>query len=226
MSVITRADAKAKGLDRYFTGKPCAKGHIESRNVRNGTCRECMRLATLAYRTKNPAAAAESKKKSRERNPGVAVEYSRRYYAENRETAAVKRKQYYDDNKEASSEYSRLYLQRNREAQLGRMREYRLANPHMKVAHEAKRRARKALAIPAWFGEFDAFVWMEAAALAHLRQLATGIGWHADHMIPLLAKTASGLHVGANCQVIPAILNNRKYNKMILTEPFEWIRHL
>ncbi len=148
---------------------------------------------------------------SRGEYPQVGLEYSRKYHAANRETAAIKRKQYYDANKDASSEYSRLYLQRNRVEQLERMRLYRQANPHMKVAHQAKRRAKKMQAMPAWFGEFDAFVWIEAAALARLRLIATGIRWHADHMIPLQAKNVSGLHVGENCQVIPAFMNNRKH---------------
>ena len=81
-------------------------------------------------------------------------------------------------------------------------------------------------ALPAWSDELDVFVWQEAAHLVRLRKSATGIDWAADHMIPLAAKTACGLHVGRNCQVIPAYLNNRKNNKLIFTEPFEWMAHV
>jgi hypothetical protein len=39
--IITRAKAKARGLKRYFTGKPCCRGHIAERHVNNWACIEC-----------------------------------------------------------------------------------------------------------------------------------------------------------------------------------------
>jgi hypothetical protein len=43
MEVITRKDAKARGLTRYFTGKACLKGHVAERRVLGGYCVECAR---------------------------------------------------------------------------------------------------------------------------------------------------------------------------------------
>lgn len=40
--IISRAEAKARGLTRYFTGKPCKHGHIAERRVEGG-CIECIR---------------------------------------------------------------------------------------------------------------------------------------------------------------------------------------
>jgi len=40
-TIITRKEAKAKGLKRYFTGKPCKRGHISERLVCNKGCIEC-----------------------------------------------------------------------------------------------------------------------------------------------------------------------------------------
>jgi len=42
--IISRADAKAAGLKRYFTGKPCPRGHIAERYVNSKGCRECGRI--------------------------------------------------------------------------------------------------------------------------------------------------------------------------------------
>ena len=43
--VITRAAARAAGLPRYFTGKPCKHGHVVERYVAEpGSCVECIRL--------------------------------------------------------------------------------------------------------------------------------------------------------------------------------------
>lgn len=105
-----------------------------------------------------------------------------------------------------------------------RLRPQRTRNTAMAADH--KRRARKVKAIPPWFGELDALVWLEASDLVQRREAATGFPWHADHMIPLAARKACGLHVAENCQVIPAALNTWKQNRMILTKPLEWLIHV
>src|SRR6478736_6623936 len=42
--IVTRADATDAGLKRYFTGKPCPKGHIAERYLSKGNCVACLRL--------------------------------------------------------------------------------------------------------------------------------------------------------------------------------------
>ena len=49
MQIITRADAKAQGLGKYFTGKLCKNGHIAERRTNGGGCVECQ-----AEAKKNP----------------------------------------------------------------------------------------------------------------------------------------------------------------------------
>lgn len=49
MNIISRKEAKAKGLKQYFTGKPCSNGHIRKRATYNGACIRCM----LDYRKQN-----------------------------------------------------------------------------------------------------------------------------------------------------------------------------
>jgi hypothetical protein len=41
MDIITRADARAQGLKRFFTGKPCMHGHVQPRYVVSGSCMHC-----------------------------------------------------------------------------------------------------------------------------------------------------------------------------------------
>jgi hypothetical protein len=43
--VIARAEAKALGLKRYFTGEPCKRGHVVERFVSGAKCSECSRLS-------------------------------------------------------------------------------------------------------------------------------------------------------------------------------------
>lgn len=45
MSVIVpRCEAMEHNLTRYFTGKPCVRGHVAERYVTSGICLECHRL--------------------------------------------------------------------------------------------------------------------------------------------------------------------------------------
>lgn len=48
MEIISRSEALARGLKRYFTGKPCKHGHIAERLVSQTNCCECDRLRLLA----------------------------------------------------------------------------------------------------------------------------------------------------------------------------------
>lgn len=75
----------------------------------------------------------------------------------------------------------------------------------------------------AWAAEETAFVEMEAADLAQLREQLTGFAWHVDHMVPLQARQACGLHCADNLQVIPAAMNISKHNRMLFTGRGEWL---
>lgn len=121
---------------------------------------------------------------------------------------------------------NRAAYRRNREAVLERQRLYAAATPEKSAAKTALRRARKRMAVPPWFSELDELTWREAADLVRLRGASTGIEWQADHMIPLAAREACGLHVASNCQVIPLTMNASKLNRLVLTKPGEWISHL
>ena len=45
MEIISRAEAKARGLTTFFTGEPCIHGHVDQRSVLKGIeCAECRRI--------------------------------------------------------------------------------------------------------------------------------------------------------------------------------------
>ena len=48
-SIITRKDAITRGLNRFYTGKPCRKKHIAERAIFNGGCIECMKINRRKY---------------------------------------------------------------------------------------------------------------------------------------------------------------------------------
>ena len=45
MLIVSRSEAKASGLRRYYPGRPCPQGHDAERQTKNGECVECARLA-------------------------------------------------------------------------------------------------------------------------------------------------------------------------------------
>jgi hypothetical protein len=53
--VISRKDAIAAGLNRYFNGKSCSNGHIDERFVLSRQCVVCSRECRRDYVDRNPA---------------------------------------------------------------------------------------------------------------------------------------------------------------------------
>jgi 5-methylcytosine-specific restriction endonuclease McrA len=50
--LVTRAEARACGMGRYFNGVPCTSGHIAQRNSSSAACLECDRLRNRERRAK------------------------------------------------------------------------------------------------------------------------------------------------------------------------------
>lgn len=50
MNIITRTQAFAEGLNKYFTGVPCHRGHIAERYVKNHRCVQCQRDDSARHR--------------------------------------------------------------------------------------------------------------------------------------------------------------------------------
>lgn len=226
MVVHSRKEAIALGLKRYFTGVPCKRGHICERRVSDG-CIECGRVTGAEYLSAHRDRINECKRKNRAADPERHRTELREYWRRNRDKLNAKNRSVYANNVEMYRERQRNYYHANLDTKRSYARSSQNArykrNPAPMKANARRRQAEERLATPAWFGEIDAFVLEEAFSLAALRKAYTGLGWHVDHMIPVASDSACGLHVWNNCQVIPATMNMAKSNKMIFTEPGEWI---
>lgn len=199
--VVSRQTAKTKGLLHYFTGKPCLRGGVAARVTTSAQCLcdACIAVVKASerkWRQENATEKAACNARWHRKNADHVTEYKRRHLSENQARYAWSRKVWNAENRQS-----------------------RLASAHL-------RRARKMNATPCWYGELDDFTAREAADLCRLRAAATGFAWHVDHMVPLQAREACGLHCATNLQVIPAAVNIAKKNKMNLTEPGEWVRHV
>jgi hypothetical protein len=80
---ISRDEAKAQGLGRFYTGEPCFRSHLAERDTKTGRCVECTREYS-----------AKSKRKLKARCPGrvrrQAREAAKLYYQRNREQVLLR----------------------------------------------------------------------------------------------------------------------------------------
>lgn len=215
--LVSRADAIARGLNRYFTGKPCKHGHLSERVTTTYDCIECRRTI---YRERDADNHRARLKKYRDNNLDKARQSWNEYYARNRDSRLARNRELYDPEKKAH-QWAK-YSKENRDAIRSRGRAYQKKNAEKFAAKSALLRA----GFRARNSELDCLAFDEAFALCKTRAIETGVSWSVDHMIPLRAKNASGLHCAANLQVIPSAINTRKGNRMWLTQPGEWIAHL
>lgn len=249
MEIISKTDALSLGLTRYFTGIPCKRGGISERSVtsNNCFCEECrdhrrptarnncrrayerkMTPEALARRfeMKSNPEAYKAKKAAERKERETARLKARDSCPEYREKVRKTRAERYQKDpsyRQRALDSSLSWRIRSKDHLYEKGRRWKQENPSMVTAYHASRRARKLHATPKWFGELDEFAMVEAAELCKGREFATGYPWHVDHMIPLQAKNACGLHCAHNLQVIPSRLNIAKSNRMIYTEPLQWL---
>ncbi len=207
--IISRKDARAKGLVRYFTGVPCFRGHVAERLVNCLHCLECTKI----YR-KNPNRPRwnrEWKKRNRERLNAL----YRERYAKNPEKYRAKSRRVYQKNPERYRQYSRDYNKtapgQYRQKARERTRQWALDNPE-RVARNVKvskhrRRSRERSAT----GTFIAndLVTLFAAQVGRCIYCKDKLGqkYHVDHIVPL---SKGGSNDPANLQLLCASCNLSK----------------
>lgn len=140
MMIIERSSAKAEGLKRYYTGRPCKAGHISERSVANGTCWECMligakgrlrenpnliRAKARAYWWKNRAHKLEQAKKWQTENPAYCARKTTEWKVANPDKVRASDKRYRLKNKDKIFAANRKWIEENREKKREQFRRYR-----------------------------------------------------------------------------------------------------
>ena len=82
--LITRQEAIAKGLPRYFTGNNCSKGHSAKRYTSNKTCCDCANATANKTKAKNRKKYTQSSVHWLRQNPEKSALYSRTYGLKNK----------------------------------------------------------------------------------------------------------------------------------------------
>jgi len=219
---------RAENAERYKELNARWKAENKERVVELGKARyvekyEAIREQQAKYYAANADAISEHRKKQRADNPEHCVELKRAQYkkhksdildarAKYRAANSEKIAAYKINNAEKIATYSAEFREANRERLREETRKWHATHPEVRLASNARYRARKANAMPQWDFELTDFVTKEAAALTRLRKRYTNVSWHVDHIVPLRGKLVSGLHVWNNLRVIPASVNKRKSN--------------
>jgi 5-methylcytosine-specific restriction endonuclease McrA len=122
-------------------------------------------------------------------------------------------KRHYDPIK--AREARRAHQSRNRDDYRKRSKKYDQTHKAEKAAREAFRRAQKLKATPPWLTKEHKdqmkAIYIERDRLCKLN----GIMYHVDHIMPLLGKNMSGLHVPWNLQILTETENLHKSNRVI-----------
>lgn len=198
---MKRREAKALGLAKYCTGKPCKRGHLAERYVNHAHCVECIKIQTTAWRLTNPEKQITSMRKWLENNRELHNTRVKRWQEANPEKIKIAAIAWAKANPEKVKATAKRYIQRHPAEYTARS-----------VANVAKRAKR----IPKWLTINDKWMMREAYKLAKLRTNMFGFVWEVDHIIPLRGEFVSGLHVPTNLQVIPKAQNREKRNYYII----------
>ena len=140
--------------------------------------------------------------------------YNKRYVTENAGYFQQYNKQYYEKHQEHLQTQARTRARVNRVERRVKHRAYKQTNPGKFSAYQAKRRAQKLLATPAW---------LSAADLQEIQRVyeTCPSTHHVDHIVPLQGKQVCGLHVLWNLQQIPAHENHAKNNRLEIEDGAE-----
>ena len=181
MQIIICKEAKAQGLKRYFTGKPCKYGHIAERYCSDSYCVACNAARVKAHRRAN-----------REEN----LARQKAWYAANRDKHLARQKACYAADRERVLARLKAYKKANRKELSAREKAYRANSPQAKAALNLSTRIRHALQAASATKSARTLELLGASieeVRAHLEaQFKLGMtwsnwspeGWHVDHIKP------------------------------------------
>ena len=210
MEIVSRKSAISLGLKRYFTGKPCAHGHVSERWVASYACISCkqtpeaaenMRLYNKAYGEKN--------------SEKLRSEAMDRYWL-NRDSILEKNSARRAENLSAYRKREREYARANSGERSAYHVQWRQCNMDKCRANGSNYRARKKNAEGRCSAaEFKKIIIQQKYKCANCKCDLLVSGHHADHIMPLFL---GGTNWPDNIQALCPTCNVRKNAR----DPIEW----
>lgn len=195
-TIISRADARAQGLKRYFTGKLCKRGHIAERHVSNLTCMDCQREKTAARYPKRDKAAERERLRLWKLNNRKKVSEGNREYAARPEVKAAK-KVYYAANYEHIREGRLRRYAEQRDARIAYSKAWVDANPekareHFRLARRRRRARVKGVGGAHTAADLAEIFAAQNGCCAYCRVDLNLVKKHVDHIKPLALGGSNG----------------------------------
>ena len=197
MELVTRAEAKTRGITRYFTGKQCKYGHVSERTTSDGQCIACHKIR---QNKRNIEIGRPRRREWRKNNPEAArAGYRKQYYA----------------NIEKTRERQRSWVSRNKNKRRESERNYRQRNPDKLRVKNHNQRARRMAAIGrCTFKQTQELLAKQKFKCIYCRSSLKD-DRHLDHIVPLLLGGANEI---TNLQWLCPGCNCRKGAK----DPVKW----
>lgn len=189
--VVTRKQAKALGLLRYFQGSTCPQGHTAERTTGNGECVVCAADRQRRDPQKTRDRNARSRLKHIDASRQRAREYAARRWAENPEEMRERERVWRDANPEKRLAKEKRWRENNAEYVADRSRAYRAIKEDWHVQSRAR--------VKAWrIANPDAYL-----AQVHLRRARKlgGEGSYGPEDIQRLLHAQNGLCNGCSCDI-------------------------
>lgn len=156
MRIMTRSEARALGLPRFFNGIPCKRGHVAERATSNGACHICNHESKMRYVERNREAHYERNKKWQAKNP---------------------------DRLKANNA---AWRERNKARHKKLKDAWRANNPDMARAQSHRRRARKVAASGSYTPNDIADLLVAQDGRCNLCNITLKPNYHIDHIVPLV----------------------------------------
>lgn len=161
----SRAEARAAGAKKYFTGKPCARQHFSERYVSTTVCHQCNTERMKERQTNNP------------------------------ETLRAYRKKWSDKNPEKMASAVRSWHKRNAARRLEQCKKWQAANPEKMRVVWRRRSARKRNAEGSHTaGDITQIEKAQRGKCGYCRVKLDPKTRHVDHIEPLARGGSNGRH--------------------------------
>lgn len=222
-SIVLRQQAKALGLTRYFTGKPCRRGHISMRAVGNSGCVQCMRQVHAEHYQANREIIRNRSAEWYRANTERALEVSARWKVENPDRRDQTNKAYYEANKPRIAVYKKNWTETNRErvklnavqyVAKNKLRiranhlRWRQANPEkLRVWTNVTKARRRGADGKYTSADIIVLFKLQRGKCAYCR-VPLGSGYHIDHILPI---SKGGSNWPANLQLTCVSCNCSKH---------------
>lgn len=222
---ISRKSAKDAGLRHYFTGCPCARGHIGLRLVSTFQCLSCLREIAKEKRRKvsvnSPKPIRRTKEQIKEAmrayrlaNKKTIADRKKKYCEEHADSIRAKRRQRYLLNAEIARAKTAEYRRANPERVKAACNAWRKANPDARRAQNYRRKARvRGASGTHTAADISRIKTLQRNRCGYCRK-KLGSDYHVDHIVAL---SNGGSNRPGNLQVLCPPCNMRKHNKDPLT---------